>query len=187
MSVNSSLSGKTFKEQLAFGQIAETQIARWLLARGGVVLPIYDVEIQSGKGPRVFSKDEQFAAPDLLVASSGGVHWIEAKHKTVFTWHRISKQWTTGIDLHHYSDYRCVEERIPWPVWLLFLHRSATPDSRDMAANCPEACPVGLFGNPLSVLVDNESHQHCNHGRHGMVYWGVDSLRRIATLEEVCR
>jgi hypothetical protein len=47
-----------FQKRLAFGQIAETAIAQWIMrARGGVVLPIYEVEHDTGKGPRVFSAE----------------------------------------------------------------------------------------------------------------------------------
>jgi hypothetical protein len=171
-----------FDERLRQGQIGESIIARWCRSRGNSVLPVYEKEIDTGKGPRFFASD-QFAAPDMFVFPA--MHWIEAKHKTVFTWHRASRRWCTGIDLHHYKDYLQVGEISQRPVWLLFLHRSDKPDARDIAGGCPPACPVGLFGGSLACLKWNENHRHENWGRHGMVYWAEDSLQRLATLDEL--
>ena len=187
MSVNTNLSmSQQFNRQLAFGQIAETQIAKWIISRGNLVLPIYDVEINSGKGPRLFGGvDGELVAPDLLIMSAMGVYWIEAKHKTVFTWHRLTERWTTGIDIRHYEHYQQVEAETPWPVWLLFLHASSTPDSRDIRYGCPERCPTGLFGAPLSRLTECENHRHSNWGTSGMVYWAHADLTLLATLDEI--
>lgn len=187
MSVSHQLSGTTFEERLAFGQMTETDIARWLIGRGGVVLPVYSVEVDSGKGPRLFSADCELVAPDLLAWCKGVLHWIEAKHKSRFTWHRKTQQWTTGIDLHHYKDYLRVANKVNHPVWLMFLHRLNLPDQRDLDAGCPACCPTGLFGESLDVLKDNESHRHDNWGRHGMVYWNVGALRKLAPIEEFHR
>jgi len=40
-----------FQQQLAFGQIAETEIAQWITRLGDTILPIYDIEYATGKGP----------------------------------------------------------------------------------------------------------------------------------------
>lgn len=188
---------KVFQSQLAFGQIAETDIARWLLQRGNVLLPIYEKEIDTGKGPRIFFGNGDFVAPDFLVLRGHErIYWIEAKHKTVFTWHRKTQRWTTGIDLHHYRQYCKVRDCLGYPVWLLFLHESSRPDLRDLRFGCPSECPTGLFGGDLDWLRMAENHEHPNHGRSGMVYWAYQnieepwkSLKEIATLEEVksCR
>ena len=117
----------TFEDNLAFGRIAESKITRWILDRENTVIPIYTMENEEDyKGPRVLLKDEQIVSPDLLVINKdSSVCWIEAKHKTVFSWHRRTKRWVTGIDAHHYSQYRRVMEIVDWPVWLLFLHISS--------------------------------------------------------------
>jgi len=148
------------------------------------VLPIYDIEYDTGKGPRIFGSDGGLVAPDLLVINHNGVLWIEAKHKTVFTWHRNTKRWTTGIDRNHYEQYLKVQDAIGWPVWLLFLHRCSTPDVRDRRY-CPEKCPTGLFGQQLSILKKKENHRHGNWGPSGMVYWWHESLRELASIEAV--
>jgi hypothetical protein len=188
MSVSKTLASSTFERQLEFGQIAETQIAKWIIARGNLVLPIYDVEIHAGKGPRLFGGiDAELVAPDLLVMSRDGVYWIEAKHKTVFTWHRITRRWVTGIDIRHYEDYLKVAEQSPWEVWLLFLHQSGTPSEIDIPHGCPARCPVGLFGNTLMHLSRHENHRHRNWGRSGMVYWAKDEMKLLASLDEINR
>jgi hypothetical protein len=174
-----------FDQTLAFGQIGESLISRWLQARGHLVFPAYEKQIDSGKGPQLFAASGDLVLPDLLVFRAGKVHWIEAKHKTCFTWHRLSGKWTTGIDQRHYGEYQEVAEKTALPVWLLFWHPSETPSPADMRHNCPPACPVGLFGNDIDVLRKCESHTSDRHGPSGMVYWAHEALRLIATADEV--
>lgn len=196
MSPSRQLAAGDFQKQLAFGQLAETDIARWLLAQGRTLLPIYDIEYPTGKGPRLFTKGRQIVAPDLLVWGPKGLCWIEAKHKTVFSWHGTTRRWTTGIDKRHWNEYLHVRDRLSIPVWLLFLHSQSTPDRKDIARflSCPPSCPVGLFGEEISTLKHTINH-HCaaspsgngGWGRSGMVYWAHETLRLLASLEEVSR
>ena len=118
-------------------------------------------------------------APDMFVFGREKACWIEAKHKSAFTWHRCSQAWVTGIDLRHYGDYCQVDELTPWPVWILFLHENGT------AKDSPEGSPTGLFGETLAYLKQNEHHRHTNWGRTGMVYWEYRKLRLLAKLGEV--
>lgn len=173
-----------FNRSLAFGKLGESLIASWLRSRGQYVLPAYEIETQEGKGPRLFAPDREYITPDLLVFNNDGVRWIEAKHKSVFTWHRISKKWTTGIDRHHYREYIALAENWPWEIWLLFLHEKEEPDPRDIKY-CPGQCPVGLFGNSLLTLKETVNHEHAGWGRHGMVYWAEDKLIKLASIEEI--
>lgn len=185
----------TFRQSLQQGRVAEGLIARWLMARGSSVMPAYEIEVHQYKGPQLFSAEGEFVAPDMLAFSRNGIHWIEAKHKSVFTWHRKTAQWTTGIDLHHYEQYQRVARITALPVWLLFYHRERTPAPRDRKHNCPAACPVGLFGGSLDYLTRNENHRtpHLDasrggvvgHGRSGMVYWAEGRLKLLATVEQV--
>lgn len=172
-----------FARQLAIGQIGESDIAKWCMSRGNCVLPVYEKEIDTGKGPRFFTPGGNHVAPDMFVMPA--MEWIEAKHKTVFSWHRKTQKWCTGIDLNHYHGYLKTQEASRRPVWLLFLHRSTQPDKRDVDAGCPGLCPVGLFGERLSFLAANENHRHENWGRHGMVYWAADKLRLLASIPEL--
>ena len=181
-----------FAERLAFGQIAESYIALWLRRKHGFsVLPVYEKEIDTGKGPRYFLPQGELVAPDLLAIRFRDPHrkdrilWIEAKHKTVFSWHRKTLQWVTGIDLHHYGDYLCIAKQTPWPIWLLFLHQSDQPAPYDVKYGCPKYCPTGLFAGELLALSQRENHRHNNWGPHGMVYWNQNTLTLLATLEEI--
>lgn len=172
-----------FVKRLRFGQLGESLIGRWCIWRGQGVLPVYETEIDSGKGPRFFTPRGQFAAPDMFVLPAAC--WVEGKHKSVFTWHRITKRWCTGIDLNHYKDYQQTQEISARPVWVLFLHRLSTPAQCDLRHGCPSTCPTGLFGASLKHLVANESHRHANGSRHGMVYWAVESLTKLDELDDV--
>ena len=186
MGTNHTLRSEGFQKQLAFGQLAETDIAKWIMRRGGTVLPIYDIEYDTGKGPRVFSKLRTFVAPDMLVFKAGRMCWIEAKHKSVFAWYRLRQIWTTGIDLHHYSQYHEVQELLGIPVWLLFLHRSSTPSAIDRKhESCPATCPTGLFGGNLEFLSRNEDHRSDRHGSSGMVYWAHATLTKMASVGDM--
>ena len=172
-----------FEGNLAFGRAGESAIARWARYRNNCVLPVYEKEIQEGKGPRLFGPNGEHIAPDMLVLPI--MEWIEAKHKNVFTWHRITGRWVTGIDLNHWNGYQDTQRESGRRVWMLFLHRCSQPDFRDIKQGCPPECPTGLFGGSLDYLKRNENHRHDNWGRHGMVYWAVDVLKKLATLEEV--
>jgi len=177
----------TFEQRLAFGQIAETYIALWLRrVRGYSILPIYEKEIDNGKGPRFFTPNNELVAPDMLVMKGDKMMWIEAKRKTVFSWYGIGGYWETGIDLHHYQQYQCIAANYPWPVWLLFLHESDQTDARDIHRwDAPATCPAGLYGGSLKHLQENESHRDSRWGRSGMVYWAHNKLTQLATLDEV--
>src|SRR3972149_6947123 len=155
-----------FYDHLSFGKAAESLIARYFMRCGYVINPIYEIIINEGKGPQLFTMARSLVAPDLLITKPDHLTaWIEAKHKTGFTWHRITGRWVTGIDLRHYEDYLRVEEITPWPVWLLFLQEGGqTKDS-------PVDSPAGLFGNGLHFLRQNENHRSGKWGKSGMVYW----------------
>lgn len=172
----------TFKEQLAIGQLGESQIARWLNRRGWTVLPVYETQVDTGKGPRLFTPDARLVALDMFAFhTTKGALWIEAKHKSVFSWHRIKQRWVTGIDLRHYEDYLRIADSSPWEVWLLFLHAKDRIENRDE----PWPCPTGLFGQTLDYLRKHENHRHANWGASGMVYWAEGALTQLATLDEV--
>lgn len=179
-----------FTEYLTFGQVGESRIAYWLRARGYHVLPIYEKEIDNGKGPRLFmaanSPAPQLIAPDMLIMREGVLMWIEAKHKRRFSWYGIGGYWVTGVDKRHYLDYIAVQERTTLPVWLMFLHTNSDTWHEDVRKwRAPKACPVGLYGNRLADLVNHISHDSDRHGTSGMVYWNIASLRLLASLDDV--
>jgi len=169
-----------FENALAFGQAGELTVSKWLQSRGHMVFPAYEKEGGDFKGPQLFSAHGDLVLPDLLAFREGKAIWFEVKRKTCFTWHRISRQWVTGIDLHHYGQYQEVSARTKLPVWLMFYHPKSTPDERDLKHGCPDDCPTGLFGNDISELCGVENHRHENWGKNGMVYWSHRRLKRLA-------
>lgn len=185
----------TFQRALETGKVAEGLIAAWLQSRGSAVLPAYEIEKSCGKGPQLFAANGDFVSPDMLCFTANGICWIEAKHKSHFTWHRATQRWTTGIDIRHYGEYLSVEKLTQLPVWLMFYHRESTPSDEDRRYGCPAACPTGLFGGKLIDLIVKENHRslpkdttrqgYLGHGRSGMVYWAPDAFRMLATKSEV--
>jgi hypothetical protein len=170
-----------FDQRLPFGKAAETAIGLYLRGRGFSVLPIYERTDDEKKGPQLYRSGRPLIAPDMLVYRRSDVYWIEAKHKTAFSWHRLSQSWVTGIDRRHYVDYLELLTESPWPVWLFFLHRGG------QAKDSPGDSPAGLFGNDLSVLRDCVNHRHHGWGSSGMIYWAIGNLRLIAPLAELER
>jgi len=170
-----------FDQALQFGKTGESIIAQYFKGRGFNVLPVYEKTDKEYKGPAIYSADGgTIVAPDMLIFGKKTL-WIEAKHKSAFSWHRITQKWVTGIDAHHYREYLKVIANSEWPIWLLFLHRTGeakhTPDTM--------TSPCGLFGNDLFFLSKNINHEHKNWGKHGMVYWAHDKLKFLSTLEEL--
>jgi len=168
----------SFESQLSYGVAGESAISLWLRSRGNCVMPVYEKIVDTGKGPQVFLPDESLIAPDLFAWKDGKALWIEAKHKTAFTWHRITGRWVTGVDLRHYEHYLRIAMVSPWPVWLLFLHEGG------QAKDSPSESPSGLFGNEILFLKAHENHRSDKWGKWGMVYWDVASLKKLASLNQ---
>lgn len=185
---------ETFNDCYAFGRIAESQIALWLIrAQQFNLLPAYEIEIPTGKGPRLLTEQGELIAPDMLATRVKRalleMRWIEAKHKSRFTWRwKDAKDWQTGIDLRHYLDYIEVQKRTQIEVWILFLHRCKDPSQDDLNNGSPTECPTGLFCRSLHYLMKHKHHQDSfkRRGRnYPMVYWNHKDLIQLATLEEV--
>jgi hypothetical protein len=180
--------------------MGEDLIACFERRDGFIILPAYEKESQTGKGPRLYlpfgSGHRELIVPDLLGKRGGEIAWIEAKLKKHFTWHARSGHWQTGIDQRHYEDYLKVLELTQWDVWLRFLHMHDTPPRSKWADGLggghpqPLHCPTGLYGGSLSRLlflvdhvgsyVDEEGRRTCQ-----MVYWNYEDLDHLATLQEV--
>ena len=171
-----------FRDSLETGKVGESLIAKWLLRRGNSVLPVYEIAENQFKGPSLYSAQGRFIAPDMAVLRGGGFIWVEAKHKSAFTWHRQTQRFVTGIDRSHYHAYIEVGKITSAQVWLFFLHRDGT--AKDTPAGL--ISPTGLFCGEIQYLAKHINHEHDGWGRSGMVYWAAQSLRLIAPLDEVC-
>lgn len=179
----------TFERQLAIGRKSEDAIFRWLLARRRSVLQTYEIEHGDGKGPRLIAPSKAYVIPDMLSFSAGRANWIEAKHKTHWTFHGKTKRFVTGIDTRHYNDYTEVEVITGLPVFLLFFQKSAEARPNDVERwRAPKTAPVGagLFCGRLDELRDRINHTHAgSYAAPPMTYWAGESLRRLASVEEV--
>lgn len=180
---------KAFEQNLDYGIIGESEIAKFFRSHGYFVLPVYQSS-QQYKGPRLYAPSKfytrELIAPDMFVFrlnpenQSTQAYWIEAKHKTTFPYFRKKGIWTTGIDKVVWADYLSIQQSTPWPVWLLFLHRGGRDKHTGMISE------AGLFGETISKLqytIDNECSAD-QMGKSGMVYWNKNSLRKLASIEE---
>jgi hypothetical protein len=168
-------SSQTFNANYKYGKIAESKIALYFMGKGYAVLPIYEKEISEGKGPAIYFPDAEIIGTDMMILKERKIFWIEAKHKTAFSWHRITSRWVTGIDIKHYEHYQEIAKRTEWPVWFIFYHEGG------QAKDSPTESPKGIFGNDLIFLKENENHRHANWGKYGMVYWAIDKLILIGS------
>ncbi len=173
-----------FYTSLQTGKVGESLIANWFKRQGYSILPVYEVEYNTGKGPRMFTaKFTELVAPDMMVFSTDPVNflWVEAKHKTAFAWNRIRQIWVTGIDTRHYEDYLRVKESTGLDVLLLFLQRGGGDLN-----NPGGITPSGLFGGEITYLSGCVNHQW-KTPPNVMTYWRKEDLRFYATYEEVAR
>lgn len=177
---------RDFATALNFGQVGEGIIAKWLQSRGWYILPVYETEINSGKGPRIFApQGERIIAPDALAMHPQKklIRFVECKTKTVFSWHRITESWQTGIDLRHWHEYVSLATVLNCDIWILFLHLQSAPKPYDVKHGCPAACPTGLFGQELEKL--KKTGRPDTGWSRGMMYWNHDHLVKLAELAEV--
>lgn len=173
-----------FKDALNFGIDGEDVISNYFMYIGFSILPACRIECQPYKGPRLQSKESETTLPDLFAISKTGSMWIEAKHKSGFTWYRsmnrhgVFGSFQTGIDLKVYEEYRKIANETPFDVYLMFLHEGGK------AKDSPES-PAGLWGDTIENLKKIEDHTSLNYGRSGMVYWNMCDLPQWATMEEL--
>lgn len=171
------MESNTFSDKLKFGQVAEGAISKFLIKKGCSVIPVYEKEINTGKGPQVYNANGSFVAPDALVYNAGKFFFAECKRKTAFTWYRKLSVFETGIDKKHYEHYLEVSKIFNIEVWLFFLHMGG------IAKDSPPS-PSGLYTEKLSYLSNNISHETDKYA-NGMVYWAEQSLRRIADVKDL--
>ena len=156
----------------------------FLTERGNTVLPVYNVPLDNGKGPQLFTPGQSLVAPDNLVflrskgPSGAPIIWAEVKAKDGFAWYRKTAKWQTGFDTCHFNQYLKVESVTRHPVWVLFVQRGIR--TKDQPHDKHQ--PSGVFVQKLSELAKTFSHYHGE-----MVYWPIDALDLWAPLEAVER
>ncbi len=178
----------TFEQQYAMGQMGESLFARLIRSRGGFVLPAYDIEVETGKGPRLFGPDGSLVTPDMLVLSPKyRPVFAEAKTKTAFSeYHNPNRDgkrkiWQTGCDEYHFKQYVQVQKQTGIDVWLGFIQLGG------QAKDSPPDSPSGVFVQSLTKLEQRIDHRHLNPPPRfkPMLYWNIYDLIKTATIEEL--
>lgn len=173
-------SGAEFRKRLAFGLQGESVIEAWLVTSGYNVIPVTD-GVRNGRGPRILKPNGVVTAPDFLTLNESA-QWQEVKTKSHFTYYRARGKFQTGIDGAPWAEY--VKANLENKTNLLFLHLLDDPQSADPQCPMPE-CPTGLYGQSVDYLQEHIDHSSDKFGNGGMVFWNVDALHKLATLEEL--
>ena len=172
---------KDFRAQLAAGLKGEDLVKAWLRHDGHLVVSDFGA-MKPYLGPRVYGPSDMIIQPDLLAIKEEDTppkFWVEVKSKSVFSWHRITAKWTTGVDVSKYDQYLEIINQTGWDVLIVFLHF----DERSARyGDAPWPCPTGLFWQWLDKLETQENHRWGN-----MVYWAHDTLNNDASIEGLIR
>lgn len=178
------MSPRDFIPALSEGQRWESALRGLFIERGHTVLPVYDVPLDTGKGPQLLTPGRRLAAPDNLVflrsKGPGGapIIWAEVKAKDGFAWYRKTGTWQTGFDDYLFEQYIKVESVTRHPVYVLFVQRGIRTKDQPLDKHQP----TGVFVGKLSALAKTFSHRHGT-----MVYWPISALTLWASLEDVER
>lgn len=164
----------SFDEQLARGREVERAVARWFMRRGARILPVYDYSgLADAKAPKLeaFAASDSLVTPDLLVARSGRLQWVEVKLKERADFTHITQVEETGIGARLWDQYQQVQRHSGALVWLSFVH------IRENAITLNSIDELVAFG------------PRCYHGskmdRGGMRFWPLEKLRRVARYSDL--
>jgi len=113
-----------FKENLAFGQEGEKEVAFLLLQKGYSILPLY--QFTDDISPKILKGDLSFVSPDLTIFKNGKTTFIEAKRKT--RWVKHNNIIETGCDYRLYQHYKKVAAETGIELWMVFVHENETPN-----------------------------------------------------------
>jgi hypothetical protein len=190
-----------------FGRDGEGLVLRYMMSKGRILVEVGALgdKGMNGHAPSIYVPYKggyRLTAPDLLTINPRVVPslwtkdniwmlpflWTEVKHKNTATYYRKWNNWTgrwqTGIDRRLYNHYCQVDKDTCIPVWLLFLQRNDGPSNAPTGVS---PCPTGLFGCPITQPFSDtwKDDSYEKKGYRDMVYWGIEDLLQLATLEEV--
>jgi len=171
-----------FEDRLAFGDNHELAVAKWLETKGRRVTRLALGACDDGGGPKLHTINGSATAPELLVVKPGGgkTKMLEVKGKTAATWHRFGSCWETAISLLELRRYEEAEHSTGLPVWLGFVMLGRG----DRFVERAPPPPSGFFVTPVSGLMQRASHTY-GRGDAAMIYWRLDDLCRLASLEDL--
>jgi len=174
------MSTSSFAKSLKLGLANESIITKYLNSRNFIVIPAYQIEQSTGKGPRVFAPmDEQLITPDLLCIRNGKMRWTECKSKAEFVLYRKTGIFQTGFDIACFEQYQRVQEVTGIPVYIMFLNAPRYGISE----------PSGLYYQTLDKLVETIDHSCTNEKTGsksgGLHYWNEYDLIKQAEYNDV--
>jgi hypothetical protein len=105
-----------------------------------------------------------------------GLYYAEVKRR--FSYFRVAGLQQTGIDTERWPRLASADAA-DCSCWLLLLHHDPHMSDQDIAHGSPKESPTGLFGQAVAVLDGKKRH------RGEMLYWSLDDLIRLASLEEL--
>jgi hypothetical protein len=152
-----------------FGRRIEDVVQTYYETHGWFVIPTRLIEM--GGAPRAVRLLKAHVLPDLQVARSGHVRWVEVKGKVRFVWYQKAKAFRTGIAERLWHDYRRIEEETGIPGYLAMVHLRRVPDGRL---------------NPLLLLAafatlappDQDNVVKDVYEGQPMVFWDIDRFDR---------
>jgi len=183
----------SFEDQLHFGDEGEDQTKRFMLAYWDYAI-IHTSKIQNtiGKGARLdlpsLCTRTKVPIPDFLCIKFAHskksffnlprFFFMDLKTKRKADYYRNRGRWETGMDARCRQNYLNAESATGVPTYAFHLIYPTPVTAMDAQRVPPDKrpAPTGLFGCPVS--------QHPNEYK-GMVYWGLEEMMYLATLEEV--
>ncbi len=185
-----------------FGRDGEGLVRCFIMSKGRIIVEVGALGDKGlhGHAPSLYVPNKggyRLIAPDLLTINpyvspslwtkdsiwEFPFAWFEVKHKSTATFYRKKQRWQTGIDRRLYQHYCQVDQDTQIPVWLLFLHQDYVRTKPLMAPDCP----TGLYGCPITQPYSDDwkDDSYEKKGYRDMVYWGIEELLQLATLEQV--
>jgi hypothetical protein len=153
----------TFKEQLEIGRRHERAVALGRELRNYALIPLTDITnrlLACGGAPRMFDGyGSAIVLPDFAAIGFGRVYPLEVKAKTMATFHKQTKVWEHGVDLHNYRHY-CAFALASGLKLILIIDEGHTGEIL--------AASLERLGEPRAYYGET--------GRPPMVYWPRDSF-----------
>ena len=171
-----------FEAKLAIGRRAERAVARWIMGKGGLILPVYDYSgADEKKAPKLeaFSTTDSLVTPDLLVARKGLLSWVEVKWKQRADEYRKAKSIDTGISRRLWSQHQHVRTATGAKVWICFAHQ------QENVLTCDEIETLQQLQYPGQKEPGPRLYAGPHMGYYGMVFWPLAKLRPIAKYTEL--
>jgi hypothetical protein len=188
-----------FQEKLEKGQQGE----QWTLNYTCRTLHYVNVPLSKIKekdsGPRIYIPDTDGLKPFLVPVPDTlcmfrydwrhkeqpilpSEFWLESKRKSKCSFYRINKAWQSGIDAWCRKNYLHVEKVTGKPVWIFHLIFPTSEEAMNHQGVPPQnrPAPEGLYAHPVSLPLAYDPSPYPR-----MVYWKIEDMLRLASVEEV--